>query len=352
MQGTTDTYIYNTTAPVETALGYEGYGILWWQLPESYQRTTFHIQDDVGAPIYPPTLYLSGNGVALNDKNLECNKKANGSTISKYNTYGYVLMLDSNNQYNCYGTASNYPAKDRNGNLLPDNLVVPTKVSPMKVQVGKVNHVYIGKRPEFIFAKANNNNNSLSNYQGDNLLIPKGDYYVIAVGGGGSAPILTVGGLTVHNGGGSGAAYIGLVNLEGTYKYQVGYGGHTSGTDGTNGASTILQKGNTKISAGGGSAGGTLDIDGGNILDKIKNAFKNILEKGGYAGTLNENITEIKSYLSTNGNQGQSDGLLCSIGGNSVVQAGKLSSGFGLNRGKGRGRAFFPRRQCYNKLDS
>lgn len=37
---TTDTYIYNTTAPVETDKGYKGYGILWWQLNDYVKLTS------------------------------------------------------------------------------------------------------------------------------------------------------------------------------------------------------------------------------------------------------------------------------------------------------------------------
>ena len=230
-------YIYNTTAPIEDKLGFKGYGILWWEL-QGYGRTTFHVVDDVGVPIYPPTLYINDIEKYLdteNYRNYSCNEYGNNIT-----TYGYILMLDNSKTYKFYATAEKY--KDRE----------PEKT----VNIGEVNHISVGKRPEFIFAKANNNNNTNSGYTGTIQEIPQGEYYVIAKGGGGSGPKNKgLAGFKLKNGGGSGATYIARINLSGTYKYTVGYGGHMHDISfAKSGYATILENGSgtMKIKANGG----------------------------------------------------------------------------------------------------
>lgn len=159
LPGTKDTYIYNTTAPVEKGLGFEGYGILWWQL-DGYERTTFHVYDKVGVPIYKNiTLHIGDSKV-----NLENYFKLN--CIKGYNTYGYILMLNNSNEYTSKATNSNY-TEDAGREITVD--------------IGNENDVYIGKRPEFILAINNNNNNNKNITRTEN--IPAGDYYIIACGG-------------------------------------------------------------------------------------------------------------------------------------------------------------------------
>lgn len=156
---TTDTYIYNTTAPVETSLGFEGYGILWWQL-DGYKRTTFHVYDNVGVPIYNDSiLHIEDKTVNLKDyPKLNCRKGIN--------TYGYILMLNNSNEYTSKATNTKY--KDEINRTI-------------KVEVGEENDVYIGKRPEFILAINNDNTNNNNITKTEN--IPKGNYYIIACGG-------------------------------------------------------------------------------------------------------------------------------------------------------------------------
>lgn len=157
-------YVYNTTAPVKTnyGLGFEGYGVLWWQI-DGYKRTTFHVYDSQGCPINEPTLYIDGCGVKLdvaNYRKYNCNK--NGVT---FNTYGYIVMLENKN-HTCNATAINYTNPD----------------GPKSVKLNQENDVYLGLRPEFIFGKKNNivGRNHTSVIPD----IPQGEYYVIATGGG------------------------------------------------------------------------------------------------------------------------------------------------------------------------
>lgn len=153
------TYIYNTTAPVETSLGFDGYGILWWQL-EGYGRTTFHVYDNVGVPIYKDiTLHIGDSTV-----NLENYSKLNCSRGIE--TYGYILMLNKSNEYK---------SKAKNSKYIDD------ANQEIKVNIGHENDVYIGKRPEFILAINNNNTNNNNITRTEN--IPAGDYYIIACGG-------------------------------------------------------------------------------------------------------------------------------------------------------------------------
>lgn len=155
-------YIYNTIAPVEKDKGYYGYGVLWWQI-DKYKRTTFHVYDSQGCPINEPTLYIDGCGVKLdvdNDRKYNCKK--NGVT---FNTYGYIVMLE-NIDHTCNATAINYTNPD----------------GPKYVKLNQENDVYLGTRPEFIFAKKNNTIGS--NIKGTIAGITQGEYYVIATGGG------------------------------------------------------------------------------------------------------------------------------------------------------------------------
>lgn len=154
-------YIYNTIDPLEDHKGYFGYGVLWWEL-EGYGRTTFHVYDNVGAPIYNPIeLYINGIFKELDGKTYYCNRIGE-------QTHGYIVMLKYSNAYTAYAYHKNYKEE-----------IKQTK----NVTVGAENDIYIGKRPEFIFARANDNNNSNSGYN-QSMDIPTGDYYIIASGGG------------------------------------------------------------------------------------------------------------------------------------------------------------------------
>lgn len=152
-------YIYNTIAPVEKHLGYYGYGVLWWQL-EGYGKATFHIHDDVGRPINIPTLKInSTDPVVLNRdayKSYNCPRWGN--------TYGYVMMLREGD-YSATASAEGYVQETG----------IPTTFSIIKNAQREVD-VYVGKRPEFIFARFSGSGNIEE--------VPEGNYYVIAVGGG------------------------------------------------------------------------------------------------------------------------------------------------------------------------
>lgn len=187
-----DTYIYNTTAPLETNLGFEGYGILWWQL-DGYERTTFHVYDNVGVPIYSPILYIDEFSQDLtNYTDNDCYVLGN-----KISTYGYILMLNKSKEYNiCYAKAATYEFKES---------------YKQKVKIGEENDLDVGERPEFIFAKNNDNKNSNRGYEGTTPDIPEEEYYVIAVGGRSDQDLTLE--QTGNIGGGSGAAYIAKMKL-------------------------------------------------------------------------------------------------------------------------------------------
>lgn len=294
-----DTYIYNTTAPVETSLGFEGYGILWWQL-DGYERTTFHVFDDVGVPIYAPTLYINGSSVYLDEDEYYCGKQY-------ITTYGYLLMLNTKNTYKAKATADSYTEETE---------------QEINVAVGdEENHVKVGRRPEFILAINSNDDNGKT--VKSNMTIPTGNYYIIASGGGGSGPAEPGGYWPFHkNGGGSGASFIGRVHLESDlstkYHCEVGGAGTVHTANGHDGVSTILYKGSEKI----------LETKGG-IAGGPSNAGK--------GGNVSTNLTILNEYLNSKGNDGTIDGM-SAVGATSTINdtsKNKLRVGIGKDRGQG-----------------
>ena len=301
--GTTNTYIYNTTAPVETTLGYEGYGILWWQL-QGYGRTTFHIYDNVGVPLYPPTLYINSASKYLENDEYYCNKR-------NITTYGYILMLKEGGSYTAKASQSNY---------------VEETNRTISVVVGQENDVYLGKRPEFILGINSEDNNGSTIKQ--NLTIPNGNYYIIASGGGGSGPAYPAAYIDWDkNGGGSSGGFIGRVKLEATdgTKYYCEVGGPGSVywdnavNKGHDGGNTILKRGNTEIlKVTGGKAGGS-----------------NYAGKGGTVTT--NSLTILREYLKSNGYDGTTD-KASSLGAESIMNdtsKNRLAVGIGKDRGSG-----------------
>lgn len=77
-------------------------------------------------------------------------------------------MIKNGTNYNCSASADGYKNPE----------------SPKRVTIGGENDIFIGIRPEFIFAKQNNTLGSNSHYTNKIPDIPQGEYYVIATGGG------------------------------------------------------------------------------------------------------------------------------------------------------------------------
>lgn len=134
-----------------------------------------------------------------------------------------------------------------------------------------------------------------------------------------------------HKGGGSGAAYIARVELDGTYDISIGSGGKCSNSNGHDGGDTSIVGNGLGITVEGGKAGGS-DEDRG-ILGWF--------DAGGTGGsnniTSNTNIKNV--YLNNNGSDGIAkigwggdDG---SFGGNSVMTSSTFKTGIGNNRGYG-----------------
>lgn len=134
-----------------------------------------------------------------------------------------------------------------------------------------------------------------------------------------------------HKGGGSGAAYIARVELDGTYDISIGSGGKCSNSNGHDGGDTSIVENGLGITVEGGKAGGS-DEDRG-ILG--------LFDAGGTGGsnniTSNTNIKNV--YLNNNGSDGIAkigwggdDG---SFGGNSVMTSSTFKTGIGNNRGYG-----------------
>ncbi len=168
-----ENYIYTTTNPIETDKGYDGYGILWWQL-ENYGRTAIHVKDNVGCPVYEP-IRLNINSFEINlDKFEKFEQKCENIDSS---TYGYTLMLNKSKEYTCTAENSNYKEETKR--------ITSITIGKDAKKAGEGhNDVYIGKRPEFILAIHNENKNKYGNkMEKNNVNIPNGYYYVIACGG-------------------------------------------------------------------------------------------------------------------------------------------------------------------------
>lgn len=206
------TYIYNTISPVEKDKGYNGYGVLFWEL-EGYYRQKFQIYDNKGPVIYDPArLNIDGKTVDiyldkdLNDNLYSQNHTFNGTRFSALNgrtfkLHTYVLMLKQGS-YKCKAEVSHY--KD------PEEKIVNVNSNDQTTLL------YAGDRPEFIIAIR-------QEFGERTRTVPAGKYYVIASGGGGGGNRLEA---PTKKGGGSGAAYRGLINLEeAQYTFSVGKGG-------------------------------------------------------------------------------------------------------------------------------
>lgn len=137
-----------------------------------------------------------------------------------------------------------------------------------------------------------------------------------------------------HNGGGSGAAYIANVELDGTYNISIGSGGNCSGSDGHDGGDTSIVKSGLNIIAGGGKAGGS---DENREWYEVWKWF----EGGGEAGTYQASGSDIKKvYLRNNGEKGDAKAFSESIGGTSVMSSTTFKTGIGNNRGYGGSKDF------------
>lgn len=118
LPGTTDTYIYNTTAPVETSLGFEGYGILWWQLKD-YNNVEFYIGSyyTIGGKEsfkeieneHSTTLKIAGKSVTIDDNN----KKTFNEEGINCNFHNWKMMIKSG-KYNLEVSATDYGKATKN----------------------------------------------------------------------------------------------------------------------------------------------------------------------------------------------------------------------------------------------
>ena len=224
-----ETIVYSTIAPVETNKGYEGYGVLWWEL-EGYSKQTFYVYDNQGVAIYPPTLHIEDGTITLPIQNYYYNKDGE-------NYHAYQIMLKIGKEYQCRATNINYTGGTT------ENIAVTAEE--------KIIPINIGSRANFVFARECNTANGSDSGQ---IYIPEGEYYIIMAGGGGSGPVNAY---NQKNGGGSGAGFIAKVKLnEGWYNYEIGGGGSASSSDGKDGKATWLSNGSLEIRTGGGIAGG------------------------------------------------------------------------------------------------
>lgn len=209
------TYIYNTISPVEKDKGYNGYGVLFWEL-EGYYRQKFQIYDNKGPVIYDPArLNIDGKTVDiyldkdLNDNLYSQNHTFNGTRFSALNgrtfkLHTYVLMLKQGS-YKCKAEVSHY--KD------PEEKIVNVNSNDQTTLL------YAGDRPEFIIAIR-------QEFGERTRTVPAGKYYVIASGGGGAGNAEEELLFKTKIGGGSGAVYRGLVELqEDKYTFKVGKAG-------------------------------------------------------------------------------------------------------------------------------
>ena len=149
-----------------------------------------------------------------------------------------------------------------------------------------------------------NNNTPVSN---EYLYIAQsGDYEVTIVGAGGSGTQYDW--TSSYRGGGSGAAYNGVIYLEaGAYQYTIGEGGKRTGSEGDEGGYSSF----AGITAGGGKegyhkAGGGHTIDGGTLTFNAEH--------------------EIESYVKSNGN-----GTGSTTGGQAVITINGYAAGKGGN---------------------
>lgn len=158
---TSGTFAYNTIGPVETDKGYEGYGVLWWEL-EGYSKQTFYIYDSQGPAIYDPTLNINGNTVELPLGGHYYN-------MGGKDYHAYRVMLRVGNTYDCSATDS--------GGFYTDGETTTIAVTEEE----KIIPVYIGTRGNFVLAVENNTADSTINGY---TYIPQGTYYIIMTGGG------------------------------------------------------------------------------------------------------------------------------------------------------------------------
>lgn len=111
-------YIFNTTAPVETGLGYQGYGILWWQLND-YNNVEFYIGSyyTIGGKEsfkeieneHSTTLKIAGKSVTIDDNN----KKTFNEEGINCNFHNWKMMIKSG-KYNLEVSATDYGKATKN----------------------------------------------------------------------------------------------------------------------------------------------------------------------------------------------------------------------------------------------
>ena len=239
-------YVFNTTAPVETGYGFNGYGALWWELEPwwdtsvKYLRSIIHVYDNIGSPIYPPTLYINNNSNSvLLDSSYR--KEGNPYYCSEIDTetHTYILMLNKNQEYQAWAKHSSYKEETDTKTIIKPN------------NYNAEYDVYIGRRPIFLIAVETSDTTWKKT-----TTVPPGDYYVIATAGGGSGPAK---GLVEYPGGGSGAGYVGILKLETEqeYSFSVGARGDATFWDGNDGTETCIKQGDkTLLKLGPGYAGG------------------------------------------------------------------------------------------------
>lgn len=150
-------YVYYTTCPVKIDIGYNGFGVLYWQLEDQgYFRRTIYVCDNKGKAIYEPKLHIGGNDVQLYDENNTVTYNGTNISYKGKDIHGYTLVLNSN--YDCYATATDY-SESNHENSSTDGILLN-----------------LGVRPSFIYAR----DKSSDEYT---ISIPEGNYYVIMAGG-------------------------------------------------------------------------------------------------------------------------------------------------------------------------
>lgn len=116
-----DNYMYNTINPLETDKGYEGYGVLWWELENSYSRIETYICSGYvynGLSEYLPirdtfnTKFILKNGdneyiKLLDDK--KNRKEYEDHDNAKYHCW--VMMIKNGTTYDIGATAYKYGTK-------------------------------------------------------------------------------------------------------------------------------------------------------------------------------------------------------------------------------------------------
>lgn len=136
-------FIYNTIAPVENSRGYEGFGVLWWELEDSYSRIETYVCSGYannGITKYLPirdtfnTTLILKNGDKIDKQVLD--DKKNRKEYEKHNNAKYhcwVMMIKNGTTYDIGATANNYGTRYKSSYSVNKDekllIVLPTGVN-------------------------------------------------------------------------------------------------------------------------------------------------------------------------------------------------------------------------------